>query len=68
MDSIKWNEKKLTLHHFNPNDIKQIRNDTKLKSTALEWSMYMNMEIGYANDAKKRIHLIKKLINQELNN
>jgi hypothetical protein len=68
MDSIKWNRKNLTLHHFNPNDIKQIRNDTKLKSTALEWSMYMNMEIGYANDAKKRIQLIKKLINQELNN
>lgn len=28
----------------------------------------LKMEIGYANDAKKRIHLIKKLINQELNN
>ena len=69
IDSIKWNGMdNFTLHHFNPNDIKKIRNDTKLKSTALEWMMYMRMEIGYADDAKKRIQLIKKLINQELNN
>ena len=38
MDSIKWGGiYKLILHHFNPNVIKKIRNDTKLKSTALEW-------------------------------
>tara|TARA_A100000164_G_C21338501_1_gene509894 strand:+ start:74 stop:259 length:186 start_codon:yes stop_codon:yes gene_type:complete len=59
---------KLALHHFNPNDIKKIRKDTKLKSTALDWSMYMRMEIGYSNDAKKRIILLQELINQELNN
>ena len=33
----------------------------------MEWSMYMKIEIDYANDGKKRIHLIKKLINHELN-
>ena len=49
-------------------DIKKIRKDTKLKSTALDWSMYMRMEIGYSNDAKKRIILLQELINQELNN
>ena len=69
IDSIKWNGMgKLALHHFNPNDIKKIRKDTKLKSTALDWSMYMRIEIGYSNDAKKRIILLQELINQELNN
>ena len=47
-------------------DIKKIRKDTKLKSTALDWSMYMRMEIGYSNDAKKRIILLQELINQDI--
>ncbi len=66
IDSVAYNKGSLSEHHFNPIDVKLIRNDAKLKSSALDWSLYINMEIDHINSAKKKILLLKELINQEI--
>ena len=58
----------LTTHYFDPSDIIKIRRDKKLKSIALDWSMYMNIQTDFFAEGEKKIKILEKLIEQELNN
>ena len=58
----------LTKHYFDPSDIIKIRRDKKLKSIALDWSMYMNIQTDFFAEGEKKIKILEKLIEQELNN
>lgn len=58
----------LTRHYFDPSDIIKIRKDKKLKSIALDWSMYMRMQSEFMTEGQKKIEILQKLIKEELNN
>ena len=58
----------LTKHYFDPSDIIKIRKDKKLKSIALDWSMYMRMQSEFMTEGQKKIEILQKLIKEELNN
>tara|TARA_B100000963_G_C22609733_1_gene664306 strand:+ start:346 stop:1032 length:687 start_codon:yes stop_codon:yes gene_type:complete len=58
----------LTKHYFDPSDIVKIRRDKKLKSIALDWSMYMKIQTDFFAEGEKKIKILEKLIEQELNN
>ena len=58
----------LTKHYFDPSDIIKIRKDKKLKSIALDWSMYMRMQSEFMTEGQKKIEILQKLIEKELNN
>ena len=58
----------LTKHYFDPSDIIKIRKDKKLKSIALDWSMYMRMQSEFMTEGQKKIEILQKLIEEELNN
>ncbi|MDC3051613.1 hypothetical protein OA331_04730, partial [Bacteroidota bacterium] len=58
----------LTKHYFDPSDIIKIRRDKKLKSIALDWSMYMKIQTDFFAEGEKKIKILEKLIEQELNN
>ena len=70
MDSINYGtiEGNLTKHYFDPSDIIKIRKDKKLKSIALDWSMYMRMQSELMTEGDKKIETLEKLIEEELNN
>ena len=70
MDSINYGtiEGNLTKHYFDPSDIIKIRKDKKLKSIALDWSMYMRMQSELMIEGDKKIETLEKLIEEELNN
>tara|TARA_B000000557_G_scaffold218552_1_gene186018 strand:+ start:98 stop:793 length:696 start_codon:yes stop_codon:yes gene_type:complete len=69
MDSINYGtiEGNLTKHYFDPSDIIKIRKDKKLKSIALDWSMYMRMQSELMTEGDKKIETLEKLIEEELN-
>ena len=69
MDSINYGtiEGNLTKHYFDPSDIIKIRKDKKLKSIALDWSMYMRMQSDFMTEGEKKIETLEELINEELN-
>ena len=69
MDSINYGtiEGNLTKHYFDPSDIIKIRKDKKLKSIALDWSMYMRMQSELMTEGEKKIETLEELINEELN-
>ena len=58
----------LTKHYFDPSDIIKIRKDKKLKSVALDWSMYMRIQSDFFAEGEKKIEVLEKLIEEELNN
>ena len=58
----------LTKHYFDPSDIIKIRRDKKLKSIALDWSMYMKIQTDFFAEGEKKIKILEKLIEQEINN
>ena len=70
MDSINYGniEGNLTRHYFDPSDIIKIRKDKKLKSVALDWSMYMRMQSELMTEGEKKIETLEELIEEELNN
>lgn len=70
MDSINYGtiEGNLTRHYFDPSDIIKIREDKKLKSVALDWSMYMRMQSELMTEGEKKIETLEELIEEELNN
>ena len=70
MDSINYGtiEGNLTKHYFDPSDIIKIRKDKKLKSIALDWSMYMRMQSEFMTEGEKKIETLVELIEEELNN
>jgi len=70
MDSINYGtiEGNLTKHYFDPSDIIKIRKDKKLKSIALDWSMYMRMQSELMTEGEKKIETLEELIEEELNN
>ena len=70
MDSINYGtiEGNLTKHYFDTSDIIKIRKDKKLKSIALDWSMYMKMQSELMTEGDKKIETLEKLIEEELNN
>ena len=70
MDSINYGtiEGNLTKHYFDPSDIIKIRKDKKLKSIALDWSMYMRMQSELMTEGDKKIETLEELIEEELNN
>ena len=70
MDSINYGtiDGNLTKHYFDPSDIIKIRKDKKLKSIALDWSLYMRMQSELMTEGEKKIETLVELIEEELNN
>jgi len=70
MDSIKYGsiEGNITKHYFDQSAIIKIRKDKKLKSIALDWSMYMKMQSELMTEGEKKIEILQELIEDELNN
>ena len=68
MDSINYGSigGNLTTHYFDPSDIIKIRKDKKLKSIALDWSMYMRMQSEFMTEGDKKIETLVELIEEEL--
>ena len=68
MDSINYGSigGNLTTHYFDPSDIIKIRKDKKLKSIALDWSMYMRMQSEFMTEGEKKIETLVELIEEEL--
>ena len=69
LDSIKYEWGTYgTKYYFNENDLKKIRNDVRLKSTAMQWKYWLreyNKRIEFATEKNE---LLVKLIKEELEN
>ena len=69
LDSINYEWGTLgTKYYFNENDLKKIRNDVRLKSTAMQWKYWLreyNKRIEFATEKNE---LLVKLIKEEIEN
>ena len=54
--------------YFNENDLKKIRNDIRLKSTAMQWKFWLSEYNKRIELATEKNELLVKLIKEELAN
>jgi len=57
-----------TKYYFNENDLKKIRNDIRLKSTAMQWKYWLSEYNKRIELATEKNELLVKLIKEELEN